>query len=378
MWFYFTLFMVPGVITGYGGIWFAYRGLNEAQIGVLNAAPIFVLFLINVFVGRLSDRATDWKMTIVLGSFIGSIALFLLIFADNYVMIFLSITGMAVAGGAVIPVIDAAAMRLAKRTGANFGAQRSWGTVGYLITLVLTGVLTTHFGPDAFVWLMIGFGVWRACAAITLPRFRTPTDTPASTHLGNLKSVLKAWFLLPLIGFAIVNSSHLLLNAFQSLMLSRQGFNPTTIGILIALGAVSETIVFIGYARLAKYLSARAMIAISAAMAILRWTAFAFEPNIWGLVPLQLMHGITYGLGFMSTVTFISNWVSEENAAESQGFSVMLQQVAIIIAVPSFGPLIAMFGAKAYFFSALYASTGLACVLISLRLKPPLQSTEQT
>jgi uncharacterized membrane protein YuzA (DUF378 family) len=46
--------------------------------------------------------------------------------------------------------------------------------------------------------------------------------------------------------------------------------------------------------------------------------------------------------------------------------------------VPSFGPLIAMFGAKAYFFSALYASTGLACVLISLRLKPPLQSTEQT
>lgn len=128
---------------------------------------------------------------------------------------------------------------------------------------------------------------------------------------------------------------------------------------------------FFVFSRFAHLAPARVFVLISAVVTVFRWVAFGFEPGVPILIGLQLLHGITYGLGFMACVGFISTWTSEDIAAEAQSFFFMLQQGFSVFALLVFGWLVNLWGAQAYFGSALFALVGVICIWLSLRLKPP-------
>jgi PPP family 3-phenylpropionic acid transporter len=182
---------------------------------------------------------------------------------------------------------------------------------------------------------------------------------------------MRPWFLLPLVGWAMISATHLILAAFQGLLFERQGIGTEWIGIIIALGALSETVMFFAYRRYFSGFRPRTLILASAVVSAMRWAAMALEPGLAGLIALQLLHGITYGLGFMACLAFIAKWTSEDIAAEAQGFFVVLQQGMSVIALFGFGMLAERFGAQSYLASAAFAAVGAVLVWVSLRLRQP-------
>ena len=375
--FYFTLFMTGGAAAMFAGIWFAEKGLSPVEIGILNAAPVFAMLIVNLVVGRIADRSDDWRHVIIAGSAVAGIVPFGLFLVDGFwgILVFWSLA--AIAQMAVTPVLDAAALRLNRRRGSDFGAVRAWGTIGYMGVILATGFLVMNYGAVVFLPLFAGLALVRAVAAFGLPRFRAPkaertTPTAGATQL---LQVAKPWFLLPLFGWAMVFASHLVLNAFQSLLWKEQGIAEDMIGILIALGALSETVMFFAFKRFAGRFTARNLLLISAVVSAARWLAMSFSPGMIWLFPLQLLHAVTYAMGFLGSVHFIANWTSEEIAAEAQSFSYMLQQGMAVIAVTGFGWLVADWGAHAYAASAAFAAIGGLLVWISLRLQQPKERT---
>jgi PPP family 3-phenylpropionic acid transporter len=372
--FYFTQFMTGGVITVYGGIWLAEKGLGEGEIGIINAVPVLAMLVLNLVVGRLADRADDWRQVIVAGSLTGALIPAGLFFVGGFwgILLFWSLTGMAQM--AVTPVADAAAMRMNRRRGSDFGAVRAWGTVGYMALILITGYFVVWFGGVVFLPLFLGVALLRGVAALGLPNFRVPKEerSPAATGgATRLLQVMKPWFLLPLLGWAMVFATHLILNAFQGLLWKQQGIPEDVIGLLIALGALSETIALFTYKRFAQRFSARNLILLSAIVAAARWVAMSFSPGVEILFFLQLLHCVTYALGFLGCVNFIANWTSEDIAAEAQSFSFMLQQGMSVLAFTAFGWLAGSWGAQAYLASAAFAALGGLLVWISLRLQQP-------
>lgn len=77
----------------------------------------------------------------------------------------------------------------------------------------------------------------------------------------------------------------------------------------------------------------------------------------------------TFALGYMGIVSFIANWTSEDIAAEAQSFYVVIRQVVSVLAVLSFGPLVAMFGMNSFYVAAGIAGLGGALIAISLVMK---------
>ena len=61
--FYFTYFMGPGAAVMFLPIWLSGKGISTEQIGIINAVPVFVILALNLVVGRLADRASDWRRT---------------------------------------------------------------------------------------------------------------------------------------------------------------------------------------------------------------------------------------------------------------------------------------------------------------------------
>ncbi len=97
----------------------------------------------------------------------------------------------------------------------------------------------------------------------------------------------------------------------------------------------------------------------------------AYSPGVPVLVGLQLLHSVTFALGFLGCMNFIANWTSEDIAAEAQGFFTMLQQAFAVVAITGFGWLAGDYGAKAYLASAVFAAIGAVLVYLSIRLQPP-------
>lgn len=383
--FYFTYFMGPGAAVMFLPIWLSEKGIAAEQIGLINAVPVFVILALNLVVGRVADRAKDWRQVIVIGALIAGIVPIGLFFVNEFWGILLVWTLASLPGGAVGPVLDAATLRMTRRNGSDFGVIRAWGTVGYMLFNALTGFLVVWFGSAVFVPLFVGLALLRAGAALQLPPFRAPAEqvtvaavAPARVGASKLREIAKPWFLLPLVGFAMVFGTHLVLNAFGALLWKEQGISESIIGPLIALGSASEAGMMFLWKRFGGRISARQLILISAGASVLRWFVMGFAPDVGWLVVLQLTHGITFALGYLGCVHFIANWTSEDIAAETQSLFTVGQQMMSVVAVIGFGWLIPLVGAQAYLVAAVFALVGGGCVWLSLQLKPPKEDAIPT
>lgn len=368
--YYFFQAMSVGMVNAFVGIWFAHKGITAEQIGFITAAPLVVLLFIGVAVGRAADRAPDWRQVIVVGAAISGALPLGLFFVEGFVSVLLVWTACVVSQMAILPVVDAASVRLGRRTGFDFSLLYAWKTIGYMLTIFVAGFVIAETGITAFVPIFVGLSLLRAVTAFGLPRFRESRESlKASAHAGSLRKVLRPWFLFPLLGWALVHSTHFVLNGFLGLLWHGQGIAESTIGLLIVAGSIAELAMFVGFKRFAVHITPRTLILVSCLVAVVRWTAFAFSPSVPILFGLQLLQALTYALGFLACTNFIADFADDAIAAQTQSFFGIVQSGVAIFALVSFGWLAAAFGPYAFLASACLAALGALLVLISMTLK---------
>src|SRR5690606_5955870 len=116
------------------------------------------------FVGRIADRAKDWRSVIVAGSLGGGVASLGFVFVDSFWGVLLFNTLVIIPFMAIEPVIDAAAIRMTRRRGSDFAKVRIWGTFGYIGMIGLAGWLFGWLGIAVFVPLFIAACLLRGVA----------------------------------------------------------------------------------------------------------------------------------------------------------------------------------------------------------------------
>jgi PPP family 3-phenylpropionic acid transporter len=378
--FHFTVFTTSGAASAYFGVWMAEKGISPAEIGIINAAPLIALLLINLFVGRLADRASDWRQMIIWLAFAAAITSFGLFAVGSFWGILIVWTIFSIPSGSVPPVVDAATLRMTERRGSSFGNIRGWGTLGSMVATAATGLIAAVLGSVSFVPVMVVISVLRAALSLQLPRFRAPerlaTVAAASGgRAGRLREVLKPWFVLPLVAFALVQATHFIITAFVALVWKEQGIATGLLGLLLATSPAAEAVIMFVWRRIGARVSARNMILASCLATVVRWTIMAASPPVWVLFLTQMLHSVTFAIGYLGTVHFIANWTSEDIAAEAQSFSFVLQQGFSVVTLLAFGGLVALLGPTAFLGAALMGLVGALCVVASLRLKPPRETT---
>lgn len=372
--FQFTVYLPGAVASVFLGLWLSEHGLPADQIGLVNSIPILVLLVANVVVGRIADRAGDWRTVIAILSIFGAVVSVALCFVSEFWGIVLVWTLCTLSNGSIAPLIDAATVRMTRRNGTDFGSVRAWATIGYVVGAGGIGMLLNFFGANAFVPLVIAMSVLRAGASLLLPRFRAPGHKATLADTGKrvrLKDSLHLWFVLPLLAFAMINANNALIGGFGALLWVENGVPKYFIGPLLAVAATGEAILMLVWRRFGGRFTARNMIMVAGIASAVRYTIMAFNPPVGVLFFTQMLHAITFGLGYFGVVHFIANWTDESNAAEAQGFASMIQQGASFTMLTLFGWLVVHFGMASFFASSVLSLIGIACVVISLRIKPP-------
>ncbi|GGF16240.1 hypothetical protein GCM10011321_05190 [Youhaiella tibetensis] len=372
--FHFFSYAGGAVASVYFGIWLHEKGMTNDQIGIINAMPVLVMLIINQFIGRIADRASDWRQALVIMALLAGTIPIGMLFVDSFWGILLIWTMLTIPAGLIPSVLDAATLRMTQRNGTDFGFVRAWGTVGYTFWAALAGLLIARFGSAAFMPIFVVVCLARAGVALQLPRFRgekrEPVVSQVKPRASRLREVLKPWFVLPIVAFACLQATHSILGSFAALIWKDNGISEAFIGPLIATAPAAEAAMMFVWRRFGGRVSARHMILIATIACIVRWSLMALNPPVWALFFLQSMHAFTYALGYFGLVHFIANWTSEDIAAQAQGFAFVVQQALVVVTLLGFGWAVSSMGAHAFFFAAGFGVVALCCVVTSLMLKP--------
>ena len=348
-------------------VWLRWRGLDDTQIALIYAAPVFVRAIFTPIMTFLADRHGR-PVTMLQGlAWASLLAALMLPIAGGFAGIFAVVLLFTLFWMSVIPLTEAVALTGARAGRGDYGRMRLWGSFGYIAMTSAGGLALQLWGPPAALWLFIGAA---ACVLLTvygLPRGggydRAAEDAPGlpmrRLSLADLTQLVRApklWLFFA--ATSTIQSAHAVYYIFGTLHWTSIGISPAVIGLLWAIGVIAEIVLFAYAGWVGRWLGPAQLICLAGAASVLRWLFTAADPSLPALFVLQSLHGLTFGAAHLGAMQFMSRALPQRLAASAQGlYASVTAGVVMGIASLSAGPLYGAYEGQAYLGMA-----GLACV----------------
>lgn len=245
-------------------------------------------------------------------------------FADGFVQLLLFAFGASTAAQAIVPLTEGGALRASLRPdGLPYGPCRAVGSGVFIVGTVAGGAVVGAAGIAATpVLLLTALTLMTAAAWLGLKPDPAPPRAVAMGFVGRLRlgvGLLGNWrFALALGASGVVQASHAFFYNFTAITWRDQGVSDVLIGLLIAAGVLAEIALLTFLPRVERRFEPAVLIAIGAGAAIVRWVAFAFEPSVIWLWPLQLLHALTFAATHVGAMRMIQREAPEEVSGIAQ------------------------------------------------------------
>jgi len=415
--YYALLFGSIGAIAPFAALWMDHAGIEASMIGAIVAAPSVAMLLTTMALGRWADRLTDRRQAIIFGNWIVLIVQLVLFATTNTWVVLCVWLVSGVVMYAKVPITDASALSLTRRLGSDFARIRVFGSLGFVLVLTLAGYLYELLGIHVLVVGMLLMNVLRLLAAYQLPSqprarttssdssFRessTPESSASESSLSESsssegsapessapessspkRSLLKCSsqtsdpdratergsnplyqpaILLTLLGSAMINASHAMVNTYGILLWTQDGLSESLASQAIGVGVVVEVAMMWWFKSMTRNVSARACLLVAAICGLLRWSLLAGEPSIALIFIAQALHGITFGVMFLASASFISRRVPDESAALGQSLLAIITTACMATATFGSGQLFDTWNGSLYWIMALMCGLSMLCI----------------
>lgn len=364
---YAALFFALGIYMPFFSLWLGTRGLSPTEIGTALAVPLVTRLMATPLLGLLSDwlgkpKAVLATLAVATVALIGTLA-----FAHGAAAIFIILGIAALFWNPSFQLLDAYATRQARAGRVDYGRSRLWGSASFVLANLAGGLVIAQAGQGATVMLMLVGHVAFLATCLALPELPRPAPAAAAQlALPRARAALIAGILAA----ALVQATHAPLYAFGSVNWKAQGLSLTVIGCLWATGVVAEIVLFHFGTRVLRRLPPAGLLAAGGLAATVRFSVLSLDPPLMVLVPLQLLHGLTFGATYLGLVELVARAVPEHRAATMQSLAGWVVSLAMAGSSVASGPLFASFGAGSFLLSAGLGLAGLAAALVSARLQP--------
>jgi PPP family 3-phenylpropionic acid transporter len=368
--FYGALFTIYGTNVPFMPVWLDWCGLGAGEISTIMAAPLFLRVFITPGIAVAADRDGGHRRYLILFAWLALASVLALATVRTFWLVLLFAVPLMVCYSTLMPLIETIAVQGMRSRGLDYGRMRLWGSLTFVAASFLGGIAIAHFGGGAGVWLVAIGCAATVVAALGLPK-------PDKHHVPRNGAAVPIWkatelrellaqrpFQLFLVATGLVQAAHATFLTFGTLLWQSQGISATWSGGLWAIGVMAEVMLFSVSGRLVERFGAVRLIAIGASVSIVRWLALALEPSVAMLVPLQILHGITYGASHIGAIHFIRDAVPRETSASAQAlYATVASGVAMGCATLIAGWFYASSGALSYVAMAGIAAISLAAAL---------------
>ena len=373
--FFAALFLVYGVQLPLFPVWLDWRGLSAAEIGLVTSVPLFLRLIIGPAAAFLADRSGDRRRAVVIAAVCGMGAVLALSQSHTLTAILLFSAVFLIGTQTTGPIGEAIALSGVRELGVDYGRMRVWGSVSFIAATLIGGAVVQYAGAPSIVWILAASAGALLAAAWLLPVPQSsdaraaPAGKPGRLTLGAVVEVAGSrTFVLLIIAVSLVQSSHAMFYVFGILHWQSQGISGLTIGVLWSVGVIAEVILFATVGKFLNAIGPAAFIIAGGVAAVVRWSVMAFDPPVALLLPLQILHALTFGATHFGAIHVIQRVVPQEQAGTAQSLLAAAtgglgMGAATLLSGILYGP----FGGAAYLVMTCVACAGLVAALLLRR-----------
>jgi len=360
---YGTGFGLMGTHLPFFPVWLRAVGVDPSWIGIITAVPSVTRFTTLPFVTSFAERHQALRGGIIVTGFGTTIGLAVVGLQHAALLIFVVYALTCMVWTPMVPLIDAYALRGVRQYGLKYGPLRLWGSAAFVAGALLCGWLIDVIAAKYLIWIIVGMAALSALVNLGL-RPLGPLKSMSARTTGANALLRDRGFLAIIITSALIQSSHSAYYVFASIAWQQEGFGGLTIASLWTLGVLAEIVVFAlspGFT-----LPATTLVMISASSAVARWVITALAPPIAILAPVQLMHGLSFGLTQVGIMNLMVHHVPPHIMARGQGYLSACGGIAAGSAYMLSGAVFARYGQNVYYVMAAIAACG-ALVMLCAR-----------
>lgn len=332
---YFFYYAAYGIFTVYINVYYHTIGLSGVQIGWINALAPLVGIAAGPLWGIVSDRSGRPRLVLALAVTGAAVA----VLGISAVKVFTGLLPLAATyflfNSIINPTVDTTNLAVLGEQSERYGRQRIWGTIGYIVSTLAAGQFLQRVGLH---WMFYGYFFLMILMLGAVP-FLPVRPVHSSTSLKiNIRELVgqRQWLffiasLIPL--WACSNGMY----TFMGVYLKEMGGDAVLIGMNSSISAISEMPMMIFSAFLLSKLGLKRMLITAYALYAVRFLLYGLIPApIWAL-PISLMHGVTFGLFWVSGVVYVNQLAPANLRTTSQTLFFAMMNLAGVVGSPFSG-----------------------------------------
>ncbi len=318
---FFLLFVYVGGHGNYFGIWLRDEaGWSEAAIGWQGGIHYACLIVFPLLWGHRIDRGGDPGRVVRLIATASVVAFLPFVLTTSVLPLLLATFAFGAFRVGMITSGDSLTLAQVQQSGGDYGRVRIWGSVGFIVGGFAMATVVSAAGRGAIPLALLGVLVLTAGLSSLLPgRFVTASKSTESLPSGLRRLLrrpeLRRFFLITL-GARLFSQG---LYIFLPLHLKDLGVAEPDIPLYWAVGVASEIVLMGNAPRLFGRFSMRSLLSMCLALGALQYTLLVVvEAPSW-LYGVLLLHGMSFGIWYYASVTWLGSAVEPTERASAQG-----------------------------------------------------------
>lgn len=364
---YAGLFFGIGVYMPFFPVWLAGRGFDASWIAFTLAVPLMARLVTMPLGGLIADRSGRPRATLVVYGIATALCFVGVALAPNTLTLLIALALATCFWQPSLPIVDAYAVSRRGEGRLDYGKVRLWGSLAFIGGNLAGGLLLGSLPHDAVIWFIVGGAVVTAFAATTLEE----TKLAPRTHASRAKAKLSAILVIGIAGAALVQGSHATLYTFASIHWHALGLSDAMIGMMWSIGVLAEVALFRVATRVTMRIGPERLLMLGGIAGLVRFAAMSLNPPLALLIPLQMLHGMTFGCTYLGTVELVARYAPAGRGAGTQALAAWATAIAMTGATLAAGPLWTTFGAMTFLFSSALAGCGATLALVAALMAQP-------
>jgi PPP family 3-phenylpropionic acid transporter len=320
--FYFTYFVVLGIMVPYFPLYLKSLGMDAWHIGLLTSVLIGTKIVAPNLWGWLADHSQQRMLIIRLGCLLAPLCFMLIFWRRDFPFLVLIIFAYSFFWNAVLAQFEAVTLFYLAKQPEQYSRVRLWGSVGFIVSVTGLGWYFDRATLEAFpILILLGsFAIFASSWLVPDPDpalafARKNNDQSFFTRLRQPHIVVffSVCFLMVL--------SHGPYYTFFSVLMEQNAYSHTTIGLLWSLGVLAEVVMFWFMHRLLPRFGLRSLLLVSLLLTAMRWLLLALFPQQFGLMLFgQCLHAFSFGAFHSSAIEIVRRWFSLQQSGKAQAF----------------------------------------------------------
>lgn len=298
--FYFITLALICLDIAYLPLYGKHLGFSAPQISLIAAAYFVCNSIFTIPWSLTADRLKKSKQLIVAGITLSLIVIIPMLWATSFFWFAVIFYLYAMTQVVVYPQVELIAMSSARKDGFQYGTVRAIGSIGFVLTSVLFGILIDIKTFAVIPILYVAVTLLQAISSLTLPAGDGFSEHAPQSFAKFVRKVFPF-----LCSCLLHQGAQGLYYGFFSIWLSENGYSPSVIGIFWMVSIIAEVLsLWKGHLFLKKF-PAPLLISLALLVSALRWSLYYFSPSPLPVILGQLLNAATFGFFHIGALSYI-------------------------------------------------------------------------